>query len=83
MREVLASTALRSTQKCKPKPTEVGEARKRTNRNETIAYQGVWDIEGYPRCGDRCGDTLKQGVFVKDSPEFIQAAPAAETSVCP
>jgi hypothetical protein len=64
MREVLASTALRSTQKCEPKPTEVGEARRRVNRNETIAYQGVLNTEGYPRCGDRCGDTLHRGVSV-------------------
>src|ERR1700733_11803494 len=59
MREVLASTAERSTPKCEPKPTEVGEARGRANRNEVIAYQGVLNTEGCPRCGDRCGDTLK------------------------
>jgi len=59
MREVLASTAERSTQQCEPKPTEIGDARKGVNRNELIAYQGVYSIEGYPRCGDRRGDTLK------------------------
>jgi hypothetical protein len=50
---------------------------------EALARQGSNEFRGYPRRGDRGGDTLQRGVFVKDSPEFIQTAPAVETTVCP
>jgi hypothetical protein len=42
------------------KPTEVGRVARRPNSDKTIVHQGVCGGRGYPRCGDRCGDTLKR-----------------------
>lgn len=71
-REVLASTALRSTQQCEPKPTVVGDAAMRSNTDETLVNKGQFSIRGYSRCGDRGGDTLIKGVFIEISPDFVQ-----------
>ena len=41
------------------KPTEVGRVTRRPNTDKTLVHQGVCGGRGYPRSGDRCGDTLK------------------------
>ena len=50
------------------KPTEVGDAVIRQNPDKTQVNTGDFSFRGYPRRGDRCGDTQK-GVdsdFIKD-----------------
>ena len=65
------------------KPTEVGRVTRRPNSGKTLEHQGVCGGRGYPRCGDRCGDTLNGGIFFKDRSSFRQDAPAVEVTVCP
>ena len=50
------------------KPTEVGDAAKRRNPGIMPVNKGGFTIGGYPRRGDRCGDTLKavNSGFIKD-----------------
>jgi hypothetical protein len=59
-REVLASTAMRSTYMCEPKPTVFGDAGRRANYVKMLVYQEHFDISSCPRCGDRCGDALRR-----------------------
>jgi len=46
------------------KPTDVGGGTNCHNRNETIANTGDPVTDGYPHCGEGCGDTLKVRVLL-------------------
>jgi len=63
------------------KPTEVGRVTRRPNIDETLVNKGRSSIRGYPRCGDRCGDTLIGGIFFKDKSSFCQRGPPYFSSV--
>ena len=39
------------------KPTEVGGAAKRQYHDKTAVNKGRFEINGYPHCGEGCGDT--------------------------
>jgi hypothetical protein len=69
MREVSASAATKIYRPREPlKPTEVGDAVNRHNPDKTQVNTGGISIQGCPRRGDRCGDTLTRGIlaFIKD-----------------
>ena len=53
------------------KPTEVGDAAQPLNHDRTQVNKGWFQISGYPRRGDRCGDRVKalsqRGLSLKKS----------------
>ena len=61
------------------KPTEVGDAAKQQNPDETQVNKGGCRIRGCPRRGDRCGDRVKDasigGILVEKRSNFVQEAP--------
>ena len=49
------------------KPTEVGDAAQPLNHDKTQVNKGRFQIAGYPRRGDRCGDRVKGSIPVASS----------------
>ena len=69
MREVFGERGNQNIQAARAdKPTEVGDAVNRQNPDETQMNTGGILIRGYPRRGDRCGDTLNSRIlaFIKN-----------------
>ena len=61
MREVSGKYTEREAHDCPSrKPTEVGGVEDCGKVIETPVNTGLSRITGYPRCGEGCGDTLKE-----------------------
>jgi len=54
------------------KPTEVGDAAQQPIHDKTQVNKGRFDIRGCPRRGDRGGDTLNGGIFIKKCSNFVR-----------
>ena len=53
------------------KPTEVGDAAQQSNPDKTQMNKGGFSIRGYPRRGDRGGDTLTRRILTLIKDRFL------------